>query len=289
MSDGPLGAKAIVGHRVPHTYPEHLRPCLAGLPAAPGVYTFHGAASGLPLYIGKSVNIRARVMSHFNTADEAAMLRQTVHVSFERTAGEIGALLLESARIKAEHPLFNQRLRRSRQLWSVRFAADRPDIVPAREADVSAAAADGPLYGLFGSPRAAQEHLRQLADTHGLCCGLLGLEKLASGRPCFRHQIRRCLGACCGAEPERVHHARLMGALQAHRIATWPHDGAVAVLERDGDLQDIHVVRNWCHLGTVATLEEARALKHVSSDFDADSYHILSKALLTGAAQIMAL
>lgn len=278
-----------MGHPVPHTYPEHLRPCLADLPAAPGVYTFHGASGGLPLYIGKSVNIRARVMGHFNTADEAAMLRQTVRVSCERTAGEIGALLLESARIKAEHPLFNQRLRRSRQLWSLHLTAGRLDIVPVREADVSAAASAGPLHGLFGSPRAAQEHLRQLADAHGLCCGLLGLERLTPGRPCFRHQIRRCLGACCGAEPVGSHHARLMDALQAHRVAIWPHEGAVAVVERDGERQDIHVVRNWCHLGTVTTLSAARKLKHVSATFDADSYHILSKALLTGAAQTLAL
>lgn len=272
-----------------HTYPEHLRPCLADLPAAPGVYTFHGASGGLPLYIGKSVNIRARVMSHFNTVEEAAMLRQTVRVTFERTAGEIGALLLESARIKAEHPLFNQRLRRSRQLWSWRWAGERPEIVPAREADVSAAADTGPLYGLFASPRAAQEHLRKLADAHGLCCGVLGLERLAPGRPCFRHQIRRCLGACCGAEPEAAHRARTLAALEAHRIAIWPHDGAVAVLEQDGERRDFHVVRNWCHLGTVSTLAQARALRHVSATFDADGYHILSKALLTGAAEIVPL
>jgi hypothetical protein len=39
----------------------------------------------------------------------------------------------------------------------------------------------------------------------------------------------------------------------------------------------------------VGTLAAARQLKHVSATFDADSYHILSKALLTGAAETVAL
>lgn len=274
---------------VSHTYPEHLRPCLAELPAAPGVYAFHGANDGLPLYIGKSINIRARVMGHFNTPDEAALLRQTVRVSFERTAGEVGALLRESARIKAEHPLFNQRLRRSRQLWSLRLMGARPEVVATRAADVTAEAAHMALYGLYATQRAAQGHLRQLAEEHQLCGVLLGLEQATQGRACFRHQIRRCLGACCGQESPEAHHARLTSALQAHRIKTWPHPGAVAVLERDGELQDVHVVRNWCHLGTVKTLDEARALRHVTADFDADSYKILSKALLSGDAELVLL
>ena len=42
-------------------YPEHLREQAAGAPAAPGVYTFHGQPGDLPLYIGKSRNLRERV------------------------------------------------------------------------------------------------------------------------------------------------------------------------------------------------------------------------------------
>lgn len=272
-----------------HTYPEHLRPFLPALPAAPGVYAFHGEEGGLPLYIGKSINIRARVMGHFNTPDEAAMLRQTVRVSFERTAGEVGALLRESARIKAEHPLFNQRLRRSRQLWSLRLFGHRPEVVATREADVMADAADGPLYGLYPTQRAVQGHLLQLAEEHHLCGVLLGLEQSTQGRPCFRHQIHRCIGACCGQETLASHAERLTAALQSHRIKMWPYSGAVALLERDGELQDVHVVRNWCHLGTVKTLDEARALRHVSAGFDADSYKILSKALLSDQVALVLL
>lgn len=100
-----------------YEYPEHLRPWLEALPKQPGVYIFHGESDTLPLYIGKSVNIRSRVLSHLRTPDEAAMLRQSRRITWFQTAGEMGALLLEARLIKEQQPLFNKRLRRNRQLF----------------------------------------------------------------------------------------------------------------------------------------------------------------------------
>ena len=99
-----------------YEYPQHLRAAIEDAPTGAGVYVFHGETGDLPLYIGKSVNIRARLLSHLRNADEARLLRQTQRISYTRTAGEIGALLLEAQMIKQQHPLFNQKLRRNRQL-----------------------------------------------------------------------------------------------------------------------------------------------------------------------------
>ena len=74
-----------------------------------------------PLYIGKSVDIRSRAISHFWTPDEASMIAQTSRIDYIETEGEIGALLLESRMFKEHNPLFNQRLRRVRTLCSIRF------------------------------------------------------------------------------------------------------------------------------------------------------------------------
>ena len=63
---------------------------LAALPRSFGVYIFKGEGT-LPLYIGKSVDIRSRVMSHFRAPDEASMIAQTRRIDFIETAGEIGA------------------------------------------------------------------------------------------------------------------------------------------------------------------------------------------------------
>lgn len=89
----------------------------------------------MPLYIGKSVNIRSRVMSHLRTPDEASMLRQSRRITWIETAGELGALLLEARLIKEQQPLFNKRLRRNRQLCSLQVNAGKPQVVYAREVD----------------------------------------------------------------------------------------------------------------------------------------------------------
>lgn len=135
-----------------YEYPEHLRPWLEALPKLPGVYQFHGDSDTMPLYIGKSVNLRSRVLSHLRTPEEAAMLRQSRRITWQRTAGELGALLLEARLIKEQQPLFNKRLRRNKQLCAWRLADHRPQIVYAREVDFSH---QQHLYGLFANRRAA--------------------------------------------------------------------------------------------------------------------------------------
>lgn len=112
-----------------YEYPEHLRPWLEALPKLPGVYQFYGDSDTMPLYIGKSVNLRSRVLSHLRTPEEAAMLRQSRRITWQRTAGELGALLLEARLIKEQQPLFNKRLRRNKQLCAWLLADDRPQIV----------------------------------------------------------------------------------------------------------------------------------------------------------------
>jgi len=274
-----------------YEYPEHLRAALDGLPQAPGVYTFHGQEGDLPLYIGKSVNLRARVLSHLRNPEEARLLRQTTRISHIRTAGEVGALLLEAQLIKQQHPLMNQKLRRNRQLCALRLAeCGRPEVVYARDLDF---ASERGLYGLYGSRHAALDALRALADDHHLCHGALGLEKSAQGRGCFRSMLKKCAGVCCGRETEAEHLARLQAALRGLQLVCWPFGGAVALVERcqvevgePPELVQWHVVRNWCYLGSAPTLADARGLDRVAAGFDADSYEILCKPLMTAAADM---
>lgn len=274
-----------------YAYPEHLRAALDDLPQAPGVYTFHGQEGDLPLYIGKSVNLRARVLSHLRNPEEARLLRQTTRITHVRTAGEIGALLLEAQLIKQQHPLMNQKLRRNRQLCAIRLADGvSPEVVYARDVDF---ASERGLYGLYGSRHAALDALRDLADDHRLCHGVLGLEPVAKGRGCFRFMLRKCAGACCGQESPAAHHARLLAALQDLQLVCWPFGGAVALVERfegapddPAALVQWHVVRNWCYLGSATDLEGARGLDRLATGFDADGYKILCKPLITVAAGV---
>lgn len=267
-----------------YEYPIHLREAIADMPAAAGVYVFHGQEGDLPLYIGKSINLRSRLLAHLRNPDEARLLRQTVRITHVLTAGEIGALLLEAQMIKQQHPLHNQKLRRNRQLCSLRVLEGAPEVVYSKDLNF---ATEPDLYGLFASRHSALEALRQLADEQRLCYAELGLEKLSKGRPCFRAMLHQCGGLCRGDEDAESHRQRMFTGLDELRVACWPYSGAVGLVERSGDWQQIHVVQNWHYLGTVGDVDQAQALNKVAPAFDADGYKILCKPILSGQAEII--
>jgi excinuclease Cho len=269
-----------------YEYPTHLRESIEDLPTTPGVYIFHGATGDLPLYIGKSINIRARVMSHLRTADEARMLKQTEKITYLRTTGEIGALLLEARLIKEQQPLFNQKLRRTRQMCSLRVQGDQPEVVYSNKIDFSNTS---DLYGLYASRHSAIAALKNIADEKQLCLSVLGLEKLSGDRPCFRAMLNRCAGACHGQETLTAHRARLLESLSQSRVICWPYSGAIGLIERLDDEIQIHVVKNWFYLGSVPTIEQARSLHLTAPGFDSDGYKILCKPIMNGSAQIVEL
>lgn len=269
-----------------YEYPEHLRQWLEAMPRHPGVYIFHGDSEAMPLYIGKSVNIRSRVMSHFRTPDEASMLRQSRRVSWICTAGEIGALLLEARLIKEQQPLFNKRLRRNRQLCSLRVEGGKPQVVYAREVDFSSSPH---LFGLFANRRAALQALQSIADEEKLCYGLLGLEPLSRGRPCFRSALKRCAGACCGKESIEEHNSRFLTAMARMQLVCWPWQGPIGLKESFGEMTQYHIIHNWLWLGSVNTPGEAAALLRTPAGFDHDGYKILCKPLLSGEHEIVEL
>jgi excinuclease Cho len=255
--------------------------CLDALPRTSGVYIFKGEGK-LPLYIGKSVDIRARVMSHLRTPDEANMIAQTRRIEFIETAGEIGALLLESRMIKELSPLFNQRLRRIRTLCSIRLNETKqgtePEIVDSKSVNLGATPA---LYGLFSSHHAARAKLKTLAQQHMLCMSVLGLEK-TSQRGCFGLQIKACLGACVGKEDRQAHDQRLFSALVDSQVELWPFSGPINLIEEADGWVQRHRVNNWCYLGTQCSkLDGAdKPPKIESHGFDLDSYKILVKPIM---------
>lgn len=255
--------------------------CLNALPRTSGVYIFKGEGK-LPLYIGKSVDIRARVMSHLRAPDEANMISQTRRVDFIETAGEIGALLLESRMIKELSPLFNQRLRRIRTLSSIRLNQTNqgivPEIVDSKSVNLGSTPA---LYGLFSSSYAARAKLKTLAQQHMLCMSVLGLEK-TSKRGCFGLQIKTCLGACVGKEDRQTHDQRLFSALVDSQVELWPFSGPIDLIEEADGWVQRHRVNNWCYLGTQCSKlgEAVNPSKLEPHGFDLDSYKILVKPIM---------
>jgi DNA polymerase-3 subunit epsilon len=259
---------------------------LDAIPDTPGVYLFYDERD-TPLYVGKSVRLRSRVLAHFaadhSSHREMQMAQQTARVEWRESAGELGALLREAQLVKDLAPVYNRKLRRHAKLVSIRWsgAADGiPEIVGGSDIAGDALAH---LHGLFRSKAQAKKALLGLADEYRLCLRLAGLEKPAPGA-CFRHQVGKCGGACAGQEPLLAHQARLAAALAKLKLVSWPWSGAIGIREQqpDSGLEELHVVDRWCYLGTFRSEDELHAREAFARRpaFDMDTYKLLVKHLM---------
>lgn len=270
--------------------PPHLDPgVLDDIPETPGVYLFYGENDVL-LYVGKSINLRQRILSHFSAETrefrELRLGQQTRRLEWRQTVGELGALLLESRLIKELQPVHNRALRRNLELCAWQLDEPTPGnflprLAHGSELDLTGAR---PFYGLFTSKRAAIHALKSIAEAHQLCLATLGLERTTGPeRPCFGYQVQHCLGACIGREDRLNHGARLLAALSSLRLQAWPYSGPIGIVERDpvSERQEIHVVFGWRHLGTARDEHELADILRgrQAQSFDRDIYQLLTRHL----------
>lgn len=260
---------------------------LDDLPEGPGVYIFYGH-DGMPLYVGKSVNIHDRVLSHFSGDTEASkemkIAQQVESIETFSTAGELGALFKEAKLVKEMQPLYNRQLRRTRKMIVIKMA--RPLVLGASYNTVRIEETDeiNPdelenILGIFKSKMAAKNFLLDLCKENQLCEKLLGLEK-GKGE-CFSYRLGKCRGACVGRESPTLYNGRFVIAFSKSKLRRWPFEGAIAIEEKglEDNLVEKHIVDRWCYLGTIKSDGESlnREIK-----FDLDTYKILNRYLNHG-------
>lgn len=187
---------------------------VVNLPQETGVYYFHDA-EGSVIYVGKSLNIRDRVLSHFQSdlkQNRFFRLKERLHdITYEVTGSELVALLHESGEIKKIQPEFNraQRSTRSRYKYGLYAYYDQRGYLQMK---VGPLAKGMTPITKFPTKSRAEGTLRNRQEEFVLCKQLTGLEK--GNGPCFHHQIGKCLGACAGNESPEDYNARAEAALE---------------------------------------------------------------------------
>jgi len=96
--------------------PPHLPKAeFESLPTRPGVYYFLDKA-GKVVYVGKAINIKKRVSSHFTghnpNPQRQNFLKDIYHITYEITGTELMAFLLECVEIKRLWPKYNRALKK---------------------------------------------------------------------------------------------------------------------------------------------------------------------------------
>ena len=270
------------------TLPPNLKEeTFATIPQAPGVYIFEDE-QGLPLYVGKSVNLRQRVMSHFSSdtriAKEMKLSQGSHNVSFIQTETEIEALLLESAKVKELQPVHNRLLRRqTKQTVLVRRYDDSGYLKMALEnKDLSDETDLESIYGVYTTKTQAKARLESLVKTFDLCPKLMDLEK--SKGACFRYHLGICKGACVGEEPVDKYNRRVEYALERSKIETWPFKGELAV--KISETKAL-IIDQWVIKGYMTAIEDGSTyVERLKNGFDIDTYKILRSYIRSNKSNV---
>jgi DNA polymerase-3 subunit epsilon len=175
-----------------------------GLPDAPGVYIFQDA-QGVPLYVGTSKSIRARVRSYFTASEQRRRMAEMVRIA-ERVVPIVCATALE-ARVRelrviaSEQPRYNQRSRRPEsQTWLKLTDEPAPRLAVVRAvADDQAAGARylGPFTSRGAAEAASQALL--LAFPLRTCTPRIAQRPRATVPGCALAELGRCLAPCAAA------------------------------------------------------------------------------------------
>lgn len=168
------------------------------LPESCGVYYFLNKEQEI-IYIGKSVNMYNRAVSHFNSKENKSkkMLNDLYNVDFVETGSELVALLHEAQEIKKHKPKYNRMRKADLFTHTIDWFKDDKGIINFKI--VPYEESENPLAS-FVNYSTARERLEKWIDENDLClryCNLTSEDAI-----CFNHQIKKCKGIC--AEEEEI-------------------------------------------------------------------------------------
>ncbi|MFC0878497.1 exonuclease domain-containing protein [Saccharicrinis sp. FJH2] len=184
--------------------PKILNPSLnfelvKNLPEACGVYYLYNQNNDL-IYIGKSKNIRGRVLTHLNngnTAKSGKMASEIANIDFELTGSELIALLKESHEIKQSKPLYNRAQRRTLMRYGLFLFEDTNGYLNLSIEKTDQKIKKEPLT-TFSSLEEGKNRLNRWIKKYQLCQKLCGMYETQGA--CFNYQVHECHGACIGQE-----------------------------------------------------------------------------------------
>ena len=169
------------------------------LPTEPGVYQFLASADGdgdpRVLYVGKAVDLRARVRSYADPRGERIrrMVSRADDLDVAVTDTETQALLLEANLIKRHQPRYNVRLKDDKSYPLVQLTAHQfPRIEITRDP-----ADDATVYGPFTDKGRVETVVKALRETYGLR-GCSDHKFQGRDRPCLDYDIGLCTAPCTG-------------------------------------------------------------------------------------------
>ncbi len=212
------------------TLPPHLPArIIEELPETAGIYLFKDQ-KGKIIYVGKAVNIKKRVLSHFyDKKNSEYHLGQETHcIEYEVTGNELCALLLESERIRQHFPKYNRAQKLPVHTYTIISYTNRLGIL---QLAVTKAKYKGHAIDTFQNRAAATDQLMSLCEAFDLCARFCSLQQTHSS--CSHYKLKSCRGICREQETVAQYNSRVKQA-----IASLQQQQASYIIQEKGRTYD---------------------------------------------------
>jgi len=218
------------------------------LPEETGVYYFYNKEGDI-IYVGKSINIKKRVMSHFakQTPKSKKLYEQVWDIQYEVTGSELVALLLESQEIKTHHPIVNKAQRSRSYPYAIYSYENQEGYTCINFAKLNKKQKSTlNVLQEYSSALSAKAGVTRILQKHELCQTFCNVDTLK--RPCFYHQIHKCTGACIGKESPEDYNARVHNAI-AHMDTDFDEDFILIDQGRSETEKSVILIENGIYQG----------------------------------------
>jgi excinuclease ABC subunit C len=264
------------------------------LPTQPGVYLYKNA-EGVVIYVGKAINLRARVRSYLLQSSQAnaktgSLMREAVDLEYILVGNESEALALETNLIKERKPRFNILLKDDKSYPYVKLTMrDRfPKVFVTRKLLKDGAAYYGPYF-----PSSLAWRVVELIHRSFLIPSCKVDLSRYHPRACLQYYIHRCLGPCVEelTTPEIYKSAvRDAQLLLEGRHAELEHTLAARMMEAAEAEHYEAAAKLRDQLGTVQQLQEKQRAATAELDDDADvfGYHFEDGSLAVNLFHVRA-
>ena len=177
-------------------------------PSEVGVYYIYNEG-GRIIYIGRSKNIRKKLLQHFtNENKKSKRLQMEVQaVSYEKTGNELISILKEYTEIKQNKPKYN-RLPRPASTHQAVTTTDENGYIHLKIEKFDKKRKGQLTYSNY---QQAKTDLLNFTKKNQLCSKFAGLE--SGDGSCSFHEMDICYGACVGKENPEHYNARVRSAL----------------------------------------------------------------------------
>ena len=231
-------SKKIIQETVKKDPKRQLEPKLIDIiestPSIIGVYYIH-KKNGSIIYIGKSKNIKKRLLQHFTNDNRKSKKIQLEvdSVTYEETGNDLIAQLKESEEIKQNKPIFNHALKRTLYEYQLSSFKDTNGYINLK---IEKADERNKAVITFSNYQQAKLFLFKITEEFRLCQKLNGIHKTTSS--CFLYSIKQCNGACIGDESPKVYNKRLLDFIEKNSYK----NQSILIIDRGRDIDERSVI-----------------------------------------------